>query len=219
MKKKFCCITPTRGDRSPFDEQCRYLIKRQTIKNIKHIFINYPPLNSTPDLTARVRIGVEISKDLGFERVYIIENDDYYPETYIEEFEKQWKENPDCDIIGHKNAHYYHLPTKQFDIIYGEGLHSSLCTTSLNINAPLSWQWPPDETVFLDKEIWGYSFFTKHTFNPLKNVIGLKHGTGLCGGAGHSENFPYHNTDHFLCVLKRWVTDEQSFNFYKNLIK
>ena len=212
MKPKFCAITPTRGDRPKFDEHCKYLIKRQTLKPDHHFFIDFPPLNDEPDLTKRVRIGVQIAKDMGFESAYIIENDDYYPDNYFASMQLD-----EFDFIGQPQTHYYHLKTRRFYTEYHK-MRASLFTTGFKIAAIEGFYWPDDKTVMLDLKLWEINCFQKFK-TCIHSPLGIKHGIGLCGGSAHNENFPYKYYDPDLAWLKRFVQDKYSLNFYKSLMK
>ena len=77
-------IIPDRGDRQELTEHCFYQIKRQTIKPEKIYHINYPPIDDSVDLVSRIQKGIQLAKNDGINKVAIIENDDYYPDNYLE---------------------------------------------------------------------------------------------------------------------------------------
>jgi len=211
MKK--CAIVPDRGDRPEFLKQCLYYIERQTI-SVDRVFLINEPSNITPDLTWRVRVGFKRARSMGYEYAFIFENDDYYPETYIEEMF-----HPGYDFFGIPETAYYNIRTKEYIQELHPG-HSSLCFTGFRLDAMKKFPWPHDKSVFLDIDLW--TFVRQYSDNvreviPHRPPLGIKHGTGLCGGYGHGgDGFKYHKKDKpGMPRLQNLVGED--FEFYKKM--
>lgn len=217
MSYFFCTITPTRGDRPELLEFCKHQLQRMNIKPQKSYFIDDKPTTQKPDLTYRIRKGIEMAKRDGFDNVFIVEDDDYYSPFY---FSKMYLQNRNSgpQFIGAADSVYYHLGKKGFtELVHPK--RSSLFMTGLKISALEGFRWPADDEPFLDIELWKHAnkkaqrFFV--TTEPLKPAIGIKHGIGLCGGSGH--RMKPEREDQDLEFLKRHV-DPEAFDFYKTLI-
>jgi hypothetical protein len=171
--------------------------------------VNYPPKDSYPDLAERVMIGIERAK---YNRIFIVEDDDYYPDTFFADLLKHNK----FDFIGYGSTIYYHVGRRAY-IYMNHPTHAGLFTTGLLKDAlDLS---VFHGNVFLDIRLWEYAR-KKNSFLllPLKKdfPIGIKHGIGLCGGAGHRPDFKYSFPDENWEWLKSHVREE-SFNFYQKI--
>lgn len=205
---KFCTITPTRGDRPQFLEFCRHQLSRMHIKPDHSYFIDHAPESTDFDLVGRVRKGVEQAKADGFERVFIIEDDDHYPADYFLHMP------PDADFLGDDHTIYYHLGNRTWQE-WSHPRRASLFTTGFNISALKDFQWLPDNERFLDISLWNYAMNTKKTvFWRQSKAIGIKHGIGLCGGKGHIQRNKYQDQD--LAWLKAHV-DQDAYTFYSTL--
>ncbi len=216
---KFCAITPDRGDRPQFLEHCKYQMDRQTVKPDVHIITGPEAIEPGPfaDIIPRIKAGIETVKYLGFNYVFIIENDDYYPDNYFEQmlfgFEKGYP------FVGISKTIYYSIFLKRYSVLHHTG-HSSLMCTGIDLNFFDYFPWPADTEKFLDKKIWAWAI-ENHIIkfiDPGNMPIGIKHGIGFCGGTGHNDNFPYQDFDSDMSWLKTTIRSE-SFAFYKSLIK
>lgn len=209
--EKFAIIIPDRCDRPELLEHCIYQMERQTVKPDFKYIIDYRPKSSSVDLIARVRRGIELAEKDGIDIVYIIENDDYYPDDYFEKNSIQ-----DFDFVGIPFTHYYHIMTGGHRYI--ENLNSSsLFCTGLRINALKKFQWPAFIGIKLDHILWGYAADQcrcKLLLTPAL-PIGIKHGLGFCPGAGHNKNL-YSDFDKNYSWLRSHVRPE-SFDFYMDL--
>ena len=212
--EKFAIIIPDRCDRPEFLEHCLFQMDRQTLKPDRKYIINYFPESKTPDLVTRVRCGVEYAVNDGIDIVYIIENDDYYPDDY---FEKNFI--GDYDFVGIPFTHYYHIMTGGH--LYMPNEHqksSSLFCTGLRVSVIKNFQWSMVPGVVLDRILWKYAVDQKCKCNLLLTPalpIGIKHGLGLCPGAGHNTNF-YSDIDKDFAWLRSKVRPE-SFDFYMDI--
>lgn len=176
----FCTITPSRGnDRPAFLEFCRYQLSRMNIKPDKSYFIDYEPESNYPDLIARIQIGAKQAIKDGFKYAFIIEEDDFYDQTYF----ASMVFDHDYDLIGSESTIYYNLLTQRWEEIKHRG-RSSLFHTGINLEWLQSFDWPPKGSVFLDIELWKQAKRKKFVN---WSAIGLKgHGQGLIKTKGHS---------------------------------
>ena len=81
-------ITPDRGDRPEFLDHCRYQVQRQTVKYLHHFVIDFAPLEGVVDIVPRIKEGLKQAAENGFRYVMIFENDDYYPDNYVEKMQR-----------------------------------------------------------------------------------------------------------------------------------
>lgn len=203
-------ITPDRGDRPQLLEHCKQQVSNFASKH-EHLMVNYHAHNGNPDLTDRIKFGVDAANDGGFEWVVIVENDDAYPQDYIL---RMWPHFDRSDFIGCEFTYYANLRNRTWERSMHPN-HSSLFTTAFRVSAMKDFKWKLAHKVFLDLDIWRYARKGgfKRTFIDL-GAIGIKHGIGLCGGKGHVQTFK--NKDPELTWLKSKVTPE-SFEFYSKL--
>jgi hypothetical protein len=169
------------------------------------LHINHAPTSKSFDLIERVRLGVEVARQMGFKKAFIVENDDWYSPDHFQPFEE--------DFVGYKDTIYYHIRNKTWEVTKHAG-HSSLFSTAFKISAMDNFQWPKPNYVFLDIEIWKYAKRFKTLLKSGNPNIGIKHGIGLCGGMGHSQTFPFKDPE--MNWLKAKV-DPISFELYKGL--
>lgn len=204
---RFCTITPDRGDRPQFLDFCRHQLSRMTTKPSKSYFILDPPKNNRPDLTYRIRKGIKMAKADGFDKVFIIESDDYYPKDYFEKMDFSGQ------FVGCSKTVYYNLRNHSWNE-FDHPKRSSLFNTGFLISALKSFSWPPDDHLFLDLLIWQYA--QKRDFKLLDYPVGvgIKHNVGKVGGIGHRIKMP--NEDLEWEYLKQRV-DTEAFTFYKTV--
>lgn len=204
-------LIPDRGDRPQLLKHCIKMLARQTMSPDHVELVNYKPQSDKFDLTQRVRIGFEDLKSNGCDCVLIMENDDFYSRDYIKTMVLGWLQYGKPDLFGFNSTTYYHIIKKEYNILKHPN-RTSLMNTLISCSAPI--EWPADNFVFLDLELWkqleGVS-----VSNDKNLCVGIKHGVGLCGGRGHHEmQYPHQDKDgSFL----RSIVDESSFNFYLGL--
>lgn len=173
----------SRGDRPQFLERCVEQMNNQTVKLHKHYIIDYKPLNDECDLIPRFKKGIELAKADGIDFIFIFEDDDYYPNDYIE---KTYKHG--FDIIGYSKTIYYHLGLKGIKEMDHKN-RSSLFCTAFKINALDSFTYPNDKEPYLDIHLWKYAIKNlKYYLCKEPVAIGVKHGIGKAGGNGHKTN-------------------------------
>lgn len=205
----FCTITPDRGEpeRAELLEFCKYQLSRMTVKPEKSYFIDYPPTSKDVDLVERVRHGVELAKQDGFEYAFIIESDDAYPADYFSKF----------DIgkylfYGSEETWYYNIRSRTYND-FKHPLRSSLFTTGFNIGALSGFNWYAPRNRFLDVSLWSYAENSPTQF-VYTGAIGIKHNLGLCAGKGHVQLGKHSDND--LQWLKA-NTDKEQFDFYTKM--
>lgn len=214
--ERFAIIVPDRGDRPQMREWCEHQVKQfHSDGHMFTVYVDFAPVNSKPDLIARIYQGIDVVKSKGIDFVFIVENDDMYPPEYLSKMG-----NPEgYDFIGCEHSYYYNLRNltwQRFDHAH----RSSLFNTGFRISAMNGFQWEQlirKNDVFLDIEIWKWA--RKRNRRKIKFVegtgsIGIKHGIGLCGGKGHRMEMI--NKDPEMSWLKSRV-DSGSFEFYKQL--
>jgi hypothetical protein len=180
---KFAAITMTRGDRTQLLERCIKQVNYQTVKVHKHYIIDYKPLDNNCDLIPRFKKGIELAKADGIDFVFVFEDDDYYPNDYIE---KTYKKG--FDIIGYSKTIYYHLSLNGIKEMIHKN-RSSLFCTAFKINALDSFTYPNDKEPYLDLLIWKFAIENLKFYLYENNIaVGVKHGIGKAGGNGHKTN-------------------------------
>lgn len=179
---KHCAITLTKGERPGFLQHCIYQMR---LNNVDYYIIDYPAKPYT-DIHERFYKAIELYKE--YDYITIIEDDDYYPDNYINEIPLEG------DIIGIPYSIYYNIINKRCRIMEHQGRASLFCTTIrtqafINTNIP--------DSNFFDIQLWKLADslkLTKTFFIPIKQPIGIKHGVGSCVGGGHDEHFYSNNS-------------------------
>lgn len=170
----------------------------------KSYFICGEPKSDAIDLVPRVKLGIQMAKQDGFDLVFIVESDDFYPKDYFDNI-------PDADFIGSEKTTYYNLRNNTYqDFIHPK--RSSLFTTGFKISALKGFNWPADDYPNLDMRLWAMrkKFRMRET-----GAIGVKHSVGRCAGRGH--RFEMKNKDIDSVWLKA-NTDSDAYEFYKSEI-
>lgn len=210
---KFCTITPTRGDRPELLEFCKHQLERMTVKPDKSYFIDYKPESGNKDLTGRIIRGIGLAKQDGFNRVYIVEDDDFYPKDYFSKMENVGMGNP--QFIGCSSTLCYNLRFNSYQLD-SHPERSSLFHTAFDISALFGFRWPDGDWVFLDLKLWRYAKRQNIPWlfhrDPL--AISIKHNIGLVGGRGHKTNYDQKDPDR--SYLKS-IVDSDAFAFYQSL--
>lgn len=209
---RYCTITPTRGDR---EELLNFSLSRLP-EELVNIVVDYPPTSDDVDLVPRIKEGIRVAQELGFDYVFILEDDDYYPVPFFE-FLNEMFQTCDPDFFGYQDTRYYNLKNRTYNS-FTHFKRSSLFSTGFKISALKDFRWPPDKEKFLDIRLWEYA--NDHRFRIILNganpCIGIKHGLGKCAGKGHS--MILENTDPDFKYLKKSV-DDHAYAFYMDLIK
>jgi hypothetical protein len=232
-RDKIAVITPTRGDRKTFLDKCKSYVANQTIQPHEFIVVDYvaKPIDLSPkkDQANRIIEGVNIAKKAGCSRVIIMEDDDYYANTYIENIFKNWS---DEFIIGGDSYHCYHILLKKY-LKWGKDVQLYVNGKKLPKGSPLS------QTSFtikffdnflngnmlgrnsnLDVDLWSYS----NMFNLPRKLISandlflsVKHNISLCAGGLHSAaGWSDAVEDPEFKYLER-IVGVENISFYKQL--
>lgn len=207
----FCTITPDRGDRPEFTEFCKHQLSRMTVKPDHSYFIDYPPVSKEVDLVDRVFEGIRQAAQDGFNEVFIIENDDYYPANYFERMHFGYPDGLQYDIVGIPFSHYYHIGNRRHQLMNHPLRASLFCT---GFKTKILKDFKPGQN--LDISIWKHIRETKRSLKFVYDILplGIKHGMGLCGGIGHTMKLK--NSDPDMSWLKSHV-DSEAWTFYNTL--
>jgi len=215
---KIACITPDRNDRPDFLEHCKWQMARQTIKPVEHIIINYPCTNGEVDIVPRIRTGLNQAIAKGCDACLIIENDDYYPDNYIETMLPLFEQ---AQLIGIYKTEYYSLEIPGIKAFDHSGRASLFCT-GIRLDAYNKINYPADNLLYFDLHLWNQNI-TKKLIDFKDKPLGMKHGIGFSPGNFHNKivngkpaDKKLHR-DNNLLWLKNRVRPE-SFDFYKRLI-
>lgn len=208
-----CTITPDRGDRG---ELFKFCIKQLSKLNgglppMNAYLMNDKPISEQVDLVPRIRKGVDLAKRDGFEWIFIIESDDYYPADYFSQF----GDLSGYDFVGFSDTTYYNLRNQTYETMQHPG-RSSLFCTGFRIAALEMFNWPKDHTAFLDTRLWEYAQRHRVKLISGNKCVGIKHGIGKCGGKAHRNVLKMKDPD--LQFLKENV-DNEAFVFYADLMK
>lgn len=209
----YATITPNRGsERKLLFEFCIQQLKKMNGDKppMNAYIMNDPPKSAAVDLVPRIRQGVELAKKDGFEWVVILESDDCYKSDHFQRYEPYFSK---VDFIGDAQSYYYNIKTLRWSLFKHAG-RASLFTTAFRISALKDFEWPSDDSKFLDISIWKYARNKKKAFVN-SGAIGIKHGQGLVGGKGHVMKL--NNADPKREWLKSRIEDYQ-YEFYKNLV-
>lgn len=207
--ERIATITPDRGDRKQFMDFCSIQLERMNPDY--RALITWPPLSSQVDLIPRIKRGIELCREMGIDRVAIIESDDYYPADYLSHINLD-----DYDFWGWGSTYYYHVKNRTWNRSYHQDTHSSLFCTAFRISALDGFVWPPDDYLWLDLALWKFARHNRRFHLSLEEppCIGIKHGIGKVAGKAHQ--WEMKNKDPDLSWLKS-KTDAQAFEFYSNL--
>lgn len=201
-------IIPTRGDRPLFQRLLNLNIHRCPADDI--ILVDYKPTDNTPDLLQRLQNGVAQAK---YNLVAIMEDDDYYPPIYWKALYELSIMHPKNTAYGVKSFAYYHLRLNNYHVWHKHDNSALFCSmfTKNHLEKRLP-QYVESTTHAPDMGIDNYLW---STIEPSQRLvidfhyppIGLKHGTGLCGGSGHKPNF-YSQPDLCNAWLKKQLADD-----------
>ena len=215
---KICAITPDRNDRPEFIEHCKWQMERQTRRLDAHFIINYPAEKGVVDIVPRIKKGIDDAINAGFDACLIIENDDYYPDNYVNEMSRLFYK---ASLIGISITEYYSLEYTGVKIFNHPGRASLFCSGFL-LEDMKRFVWPSDKLLYLDLYLWK-SNLSKYLTVLENNPLGIKHGLGFSPGNYHNKIVNGKlikkkiNADHNLVWLTGRVRSE-SFEFYKKII-
>ena len=229
-RKRICGITPTRGDRPQFMEQCRGMMDRQTRKLDKLYVIDYAPENDGNDQRERVIRGAKQALADGFRRALIIEDDDCYRNDYVETMADMWHD--DIPLIGSWFYTMYHV---------SERCHITYRANQLGKDRRMNWptlhSTGVDLETFLrfansawlgknqnlDQDLWEWAQCNQVPYKLVeipRLVISIKHGVGVQAGGCHTsiKGRPGIERDLDMAWLSRH-TDPALHDFYASFGK
>lgn len=215
---KIALLIPTRNDRPGFLENCKRLIKNQTIQPDHIEIVDFEPLSGACDITPRYRFGYEKLSKMGFDVIFLIEDDDFYAPNYIETMLYEWEKADKPDIFGTTYTIYYNIRVwGQFTMHHHQ--RSSAMSTLIKPN--LNIVWPLNNDPYTDVAL--YNQLDYKLFTPKELIcIGIKHGVGLCGGQTHTEGLErYTSNTGIPDPNKEWLKnniDQESFKFYQSIL-
>lgn len=183
-----------------------------TIKPGKSYFIDHTPRSPAKDLCERLQYGIALARQDGFDKVYIIEDDDFFPVDYFERMAFL-----DADFVGDPYTTYYHLKNQGIQTEH-HPMRASLFTTGFRISKLDGFSWPNPDQIFVDIELWRHAQRRrlKRRFVD-SGAVGIKHSFGLTGGVGHKTSI-YRKFDNDFEWLRSKV-DSESFEFYMRIHK
>jgi hypothetical protein len=213
---KIALITPDRGDRPEFLDHCRWQMQRQTIKGAKHFIIGEPGIDGVVDIVPRVKKGIKLASEEGFDHCFIIENDDYYPDNYLEKMLYHFRD--ETGLLGICETIYYSLQLQGWMLFSHPGRASLFCT-AFRISSLQNYAWPDDQLLYFDRHLWMHK--CKKSLIALGHPpIGIKHGNGFCPGNYHNgivNGKPARNMK--VDTSMQWLrkrTRPESFKFYSD---
>jgi hypothetical protein len=234
------CISPT-GDRELAFSLCKKWMSNQTVKPDQWIivddgavpisgemseeyihYIRREPKSTDPKCTLLVNLKEAIPFIKG-DKIFIIEDDEYYAPNYIEEMSKQLDS---YEVVGIGKAKYYHLPTGKYDIDKNMD-HASLAETGFRSSFLPEFANCIEKTngFWLDVQIWKRVFDPRNQIKGLVFVdgdslyLGMKGLPGRKGiGIGHNPYSYRKNVDDTgRTQLKKWVPND--YQIYLDILK
>jgi len=227
---RITCITPT-GDRPLAFALCQQWMLHQTVKPDQWIvvddgkipltptyamqYVRREPRPDDPKYTLGRNLAAAIPLISG-DKIFIIEDDEYYAPSYIEEMSRHLDR---YEIVGIANSKYYHLPSGSHRMI-GNNEHASFAQTSFRKSFLPILEKLLTGSVYLDMRLWraagnrGYLFVD--TQKPL--YLGIKGLPGRAGiGGGHRLSIYDSNKDTAdRPILKKWVP--QDYKIYLDIL-
>lgn len=203
-------LTPTRNDRPKMQAHCRDMVERFNASTGFHCLVDFPPKGKDFDLKDRIQEGVKVAIENHVDWIVIVENDDFYPSTYLHEILLR---TDNADFIGCEFTHYFNIKTRTHERLYHPN-RSSLFTTAFRVSAMVDFKWHLAHKLFIDIDIWQHARKYRRSFIDA-GAIGIKgHGEGLTGGKGHTMILKDKDPD------MKWLAskvDSHSLDFYKSL--
>jgi hypothetical protein len=215
---RIAAITPDRGDRPNFLERCKFYVDRQTQK-VDHYIIDYPQNTFPIDLTERYMHGFNAVKDK-YDVIFCIENDDWYSPRYVETMVRRWKEFGQPDVFGIGETYFCHFPSQSY--WHREHLERACAySTMISASAVDKINATSYNPLLFDMSLWRQFKGPTCQVNP-PITIGMKHGFGVCGAAGHNEWFYNHDKTSLKDHNYKWLTaqiGEDDVEWYREMAK
>lgn len=212
MADKIGIVIPTcNKDRKSFLDFLLSRIDRQTKKVDTVNVVDFSNAGNN-DIYLRYKKGTEELFTSGCNFVIFMEDDDYYPLTYVNDFYNKWIEHGRPIILGSWPTRYYHILNEKFRIYPDLAWCSAHCTAvAPGINLDVCTK----GDVLFDKNLWeknsGVKFMMGSGF-----MVSIKHGIGMSAGRTHQVRNMTDDRD--FKILKAWV-DKEAYDFYITKIK
>lgn len=200
-------LIPTRNNRPLFLDRCKYYMDRQTIPVNYRLIVDYPQKTFPIDLTERYRYGLDILK-YKCNVVFLIEDDDWYDERYIETMISKWEQSERPSIFGVGETYFYHIGIKAY---WHRDHQERACAFSTMVTSDIidKIDYRSIDPLLFDMGLWRQKNMTKKTFKPDRPLsIGMKHGRGICGAAGHTAWFYTHEKTARKDEESEWLRDK-----------
>jgi len=191
---------------------CEYYKANGGTEEVFHIVANFAPVKF-PDLAERWTYAMQQVKKMKADKVVIIEDDDWYHESYLSIVSK----NLDLyDVVGADYSLYYHVKKRAAKNLIHKG-RSSLYMTSFKSKVLDTFKVTNTKHVFIDLDLWKHVKKEGYSMQfPLmvSHAIGIKHNIGKCGGIGHTMNgWDFQDPD--LNYLEKLIGND--VEFYKTI--
>lgn len=208
---KIGVLIPTRGDRPRFIAHAKKMLLRQTrLPDFIEIVDDEAEDKSKIDITWRYRIGCERLFAKGADVVICWEDDDWYHRRYIELMVSGWWKAGKPTMFGINKTLYYNIHTQKY-LEIPTGNRASMMSTLLGRDI-FKLEWPGDNEPYLDWQLWRQRNGTVSEVRATWLAVGIKHGTGLCGGAGHDPNWKrYNGHDNNYEMLRKIIGRDAEF--------
>jgi hypothetical protein len=190
------------------DSSIHYNIsKPDNVQHFSHILRTYPG-NKSDSFRGNVIVALPL---VLFDRIIIIEDDDWYSQNYIKEYAARLDS---YQLVGEGPARYYNVKNQSYRIL-GNNKRASFCQTGLQskIIEKLFVSCQKD-SAFVDARLWNKDV-RKFIFQDKANCIGIKGMPGRPGiGMGHRcKSF---TKDKEWKTLENWIGKEDT-EYYKTV--
>lgn len=211
---KIGVLIPTRGDRPQLLKFAMKQLERQTLQPDEILIVDYPPVGLQPDIRDRYAKGYAQLEKLGCDLVFFWEDDDWYATNYLERMMSQYISFGSPPIFGINSTIYYHLKKKtwmKMQHVSRASMMSTIMRTGLNP------RWEKYHEKFCDIDLWREF---KGLSVPFETIcLGIKHGTGICGGIGHNSQWKGYNHDDPDGIFLNTIVGDEDYKFYQSLWK
>ena len=199
-------VIPTcNPDRKPMLDFVLERMNEQSRKPDHIIVVDYPNTGGV-DITDRMKKGLAEAWEKGCDFVLSIEDDDYYPITYVEDMLRAWIQKGKPPLIGHRQTINYNIFDSTYRVVDRDTFCSAFCTA-----------FGRDVNFDIEDNIWDVEAWRKNPAGVMTTIdpppVGIKHGIGMTGGHEHST---CSNKDDGTMLKK--LVDKKALNFYSCFI-
>ena len=199
-------VIPTcNPDRKPMLDFVLERMNEQSRKPDHIIVVDYPNTGGV-DITERMKKGLSEAWEKGCDFVLSIEDDDYYPITYVEDMLRSWIQKGRPPLIGHRQTINYNIFDSTYRVVDRDTFCSAFCTA-----------FGRDVNFDIEDNIWDVEVWRKNPAGVMTTIdpppVGIKHGIGMTGGHEHST---CSNKDDGTMLKK--LVDKKALNFYSCFI-